>query len=188
MEPNSTAIGQHPLRTAPLSHTQAHLHLANQNQRQYFWVISVLYGPFILCTKIAILLLYRRVFVPQRGSRLDVLIKLYMVISALFYFSITVVKIWECNPRARIWAKADNPGSCVNLPILLDTSGAFNTLSDLLILLVPVKAVWNLHMSRVKKIGVCLVFTVGVVYVYFLYSVFTFDLGCNADAVQGAGV
>lgn len=54
-------------------------------------------------------------------------------------------------------------GTCVDLPRILDTSGLFNTISDLLILLVPVRSTWNLNMSRKKKIGVCLVFTVGSV-------------------------
>ena len=76
----------------------------------------------------------------------------------------TIAKIWECTPRERIWNKSIQ-GTCVNIPRLLNTSGMFNTISDVLILLVPIKAVWNLHMNKTRKIGVVLVFTVGLMYV-----------------------
>lgn len=122
------------------------------------------YGPVMLCTKLAILLLYRRVFLPQRGGFFDWGLRFFMLILGLFYFATTIVKIWECSPRARIWDKSI-PGTCVNVASLLNTSGLFNTVTDILILLVPVKSVWNLQMTRKRKLGVVLVFTVGLGYV-----------------------
>ena len=118
----------------------------------------------MLCTKLAILLLYRRIFLPLRGGFFDWLLRLFMLILGLFYFATTIVKIWECSPRARIWNKSI-PGTCVNVSSLLNTSGLFNMVTDVLILLVPVKSVWNLQMTRKRKLGVVLVFTVGLTYV-----------------------
>lgn len=118
----------------------------------------------MLSTKLAILLLYRRVFLPQRGGFFDWVLRLFMLILGLFYFATTIVKIWECSPRARIWDKSI-PGTCIDIPALLNTSGLFNMVTDVLILLVPVKSVWNLHMTRKRKLGVILVFTVGLTYV-----------------------
>lgn len=86
----------------------------------------------------------------------------------MFYVATTAVKIWECSPRARIWNKSI-PGHCVSIPSLLNTSGLFNTITDILILLVPVKAVWNLHMTNRRKWGVVAVFTVGFMYIHSLY-------------------
>lgn len=82
----------------------------------------------------------------------------------MFYVALTIVKIFECNPRARIWDKSVE-GTCINIPSLLNTSGLFNTISDLLILLVPLKAVWALNMKTKKKLGVIAVFSVGSMYV-----------------------
>ncbi|MCJ1254201.1 hypothetical protein MMC24_002015 [Lignoscripta atroalba] len=128
----------------------------------YFNIVAIVYGPIIFFTKFSILLLYIRVFSPRRWSGLYVMIRLYIIISFLFYFSITIVKIFECTPRPRIWDRSV-PGTCINLSILLNVSGAFNTISDVLILIIPVNAVWNLNLSTKKKVGVCLVFTVGSV-------------------------
>src|SRR3954466_12595937 len=101
-------------------------------------------------TKLSILLLYLRLLVPTRWSFLWTTIHIFIAISLSFYTAITFVKIWQCDPQEKIWSK-DVPGKCINLPVLLSVSGMFNTISDALILLVPVKACWNLRMSWQKK-------------------------------------
>ena len=87
-----------------------------------------------------------------------------MTILILFYVATTFVKVWECTPRERIWNKSV-PGTCIKISSLLNTSGLFNTITDTMILLVPVKSVWNLHMTMKRKVGVVAVFTVGFTYV-----------------------
>ena len=75
-----------------------------------------------------------------------------------------LVKIWECVPRAKIWDRSIQ-GYCVNAASILDVSGFFNTVSDLLILLIPIRAVHALQMKRKRKAGVVAIFTVGLMYV-----------------------
>ena len=84
-----------------------------------------------------------------------------MLIICLFYTTTTAVKIWECTPRSRIWDKSIG-GTCIDIPSLLNTSGLFNTITDILILLVPVKSVWILNMDMRRKVGCVLLFTVGL--------------------------
>lgn len=84
-----------------------------------------------------------------------------MLVICLFYIATTAVKIWECTPRPRIWDKSVK-GVCINVSRLLNTSGSFNTISDILILLVPVKTVWKLNMETSRKVGCVLLFTVGL--------------------------
>jgi hypothetical protein len=115
----------------------------------------------ICVTKLAILAQYRRVFSPRRFSPFDITIMVLIVVVILFYGSTSFVKIFECHPRARIFNKAV-PGSCVDTSTLLNASGCFNTLTDFLILFLPVKAVWDLNMSKQKKLIVVLVFTFGL--------------------------
>ena len=103
-----------------------------------FNVTSVVYAPIILCTKLAIFVLYRRIFLPQRWGFFDWVLRIFMTIFILFYIATTIVKIWECTPRDKIRDKSV-PGTCTDVSNLLDTSGLFNTITDILILLVPVK-------------------------------------------------
>ena len=112
------------------------------------------------CTKVSILLLYRRIFSPQKKSRFDQGIRLFIVILSLFYVSNTFLKVFQCTPRSRIWDKRV-PGTCLNLGNVLTASGAFNTLTDILLLAIPVKVSWNLNTSAKRKIGVVILFTFG---------------------------
>ena len=84
-----------------------------------------------------------------------------MTVCCLYYFSTIITKIWECNPRARIWNKSIE-GTCIDISAVLDTDGVFNTLSDFFILLVPVKALWGLQMKSSRKVGIVLLFSVGL--------------------------
>ncbi|QSZ32708.1 hypothetical protein DSL72_002287 [Monilinia vaccinii-corymbosi] len=129
-----------------------------------FWfnMTSIEYGMEIMVTKLTILCIYRRVFVPHRWSKFDIILRVFEAILITFYFAISCVKIWECNPRARIWNKA-LPGTCIDVSKLLNASGLFNFITDVLILLVPVKSVWNLKMTKKRKIQVVLIFTFGMV-------------------------
>lgn len=108
-------------------------------------------------------MLYRRVFMPRRWSAFDITLRLFEAILILFYVAISIVKVFECTPRARIWDRKI-PGTCTNVSTILNTSGLFNFTTDVLILLVPVKSVWNLQMKRKAKIQVVAVFTVGLMY------------------------
>ncbi len=92
------------------------------------------------------------------------MLRVFIGVLVGFYLATTLVKIWECNPREKIW-NTSIPGRCVNVSSLLNTSGLFNSITDVMILLVPVKFVWNLQLSRRQKVGVVAVFTIGFWYV-----------------------
>lgn len=117
----------------------------------------------MLSTKVTILLLYRRIFSPHRVGIFDLSIRLFIVLLCTFYPATNFVKIWDYIPRQRIWDKSV-PGRCVNVGALLNASGVFDTLTDIIILLTPVKAVWNLKTTYKNKIIIVLVFTVGFMY------------------------
>jgi len=127
---------------------------------QWFNATSIIYGVVILSTKLAILLLYRRIFVANSGTLLDWILRTFSAILILFYFATSMVKIWECTPREKVWNKSV-PGTCVNVSALLNTSGLFNTITDVIILLIAVKSVWSLHIDPHRKVGIIAVFTVG---------------------------
>jgi len=116
----------------------------------------------MVLVKLTILMIYRRVFVPRRWTPFDIILRIFESILVLFYTAITIVKIFECTPRERIW-KRSLPGTCIDIPALLNVSGMFNFVTDVLILLVPVKSVWTLQMKKKQKVHVVLVFTFGLV-------------------------
>lgn len=111
-------------------------------------------------------MLYRRVFSTHRGSVFDIAVISLIVILSLFYGITTFFKIFECNPRAKMF-NSSIPGHCFDIGKILKSSGAFNTASDFVILLLPLHAVQKLQMKKKKKLLVILVFTFGLWYVRF---------------------
>ncbi|OAA40700.1 hypothetical protein NOR_05788 [Metarhizium rileyi] len=135
----------------------------NEAHQAAYWfnVAAIEYGVMIGVTKLAVLWLYRRVFSPIRWSHFDIAIVALIILIFGFYSTTSVVKIFECNPREKIW-NPTIPGKCVEIHVILNVSGAFNTVTDYLILLLPVHAVRKLQMDRFKRILVVLAFTFGL--------------------------
>ncbi|KAI2462845.1 hypothetical protein F4781DRAFT_438050 [Annulohypoxylon bovei var. microspora] len=136
----------------------------DQSMQALYWfnVTSIVYGIAMCITKLTVLWYYRRIFSPSRQRPFDISIVCLIVILILFYGSTTIAKIWECIPRAKIWDHDNIQGSCISIAALLDTSGLFNTLTDVVILLLPVKAVWKMNLKLKKKMIVVGVFTFGL--------------------------
>lgn len=130
-------------------------------------VSQILYGPIIFVTKLSILLLYLRVFAPSTKSKTYFFIQILIWVNLLFYLASTLVKIFECTPRSKIWHR-DTPGTCVNINSLITTASIFNVVSDFLILLLPIACVWRLQMKLTKKLGTSAVFAAGALYVPYL--------------------
>ena len=127
------------------------------------YIGTIEYGFAILMTKLAILSLYHRVFVTpaRKGGILHWGICVFAVILCLFYIPTSLIKIWECSPRERAWNKAV-AGKCVSVAALFNSSGIFNTVTDLIMLLFPIWTAWRLQMSLKRKWALVMIFTLGL--------------------------
>jgi hypothetical protein len=112
--------------------------------------------------KVSLLMLYRRVFIPPRRGAFDIILRVLECVLVMFYVSITIVKFAQCTPREKIWNRK-LAGKCVDGNLLLMVSGMFNFITDVLILLIPVKSVWKLQMKTKMKLQIVAIFTVGAV-------------------------
>ena len=129
---------------------------------QFNNIAQILYGPFIMITKAAILLLVARTFAPQKKGLTHFAVHFLIWINLMFYGAITIVKVIQCIPRERIWDSSIS-GSCIDLTAVLKTTGIFNTVSDLLILILPIREIWKLQMDTRHKLFVSAVFAIGLV-------------------------
>ncbi|KAJ8121149.1 hypothetical protein ONZ43_g2326 [Nemania bipapillata] len=119
---------------------------AQGNEAAYWFnLCSIEYGIALFFAKIAVLQLYRRVFSPHRRSAFDNGIIATAVAIFLFHVASTIVKIFECTPRAKIY-NSDIKGTCVNISVFLTAIGA----------------VWSMTLPFHKKVIVVIVFTFGL--------------------------
>ncbi|CAJ2509479.1 Uu.00g145050.m01.CDS01 [Anthostomella pinea] len=75
-----------------------------------------------------------------------------------------------CIPREKIWHPW-LPGYRIDRRALEIVTAVFDFAFDLAIFLLPRKIIWNLHLSRPKKVGISLVFSVGVAFSGRVYAV-----------------
>ena len=124
-------------------------------------IAQITYGPLIFLTKLSILLLYIRVFVTPMKQKTYIVIHVLIWFNFFFYLADTIVKIFECTPRHKIWEK-NVDGYCININIPILVTSAINVASDFMILFLPIICVWRLQMMKLsKKIGISAIFAAG---------------------------
>lgn len=116
-----------------------------------------------LFTKLSILLLIKRIFLP---CEYDIfwIIQFLIVANGIFYTCFLFIPIWVCSPRDKI-RNPKLPGHCLDLTVLLVSSAAWNTCSDIAMLTVPLWMIWKPQLSQRRKIGATIVFATAGLYV-----------------------
>lgn len=75
----------------------------------------------------------------------------------------TLLEIWRCIPREKIWNPFFEGGRCyVKMGVTGFASGIVNIVSDFAILLLPQWVIWNLNTSKSKRAGVSVLFVIGL--------------------------
>ncbi|KAI1452812.1 hypothetical protein F4805DRAFT_445932 [Annulohypoxylon moriforme] len=125
---------------------------------------SVFYGLIIMCLKVGILLDWVRIFCPVGTRNFMFWLSHFLIWANIAFYGIgTLVELFQCTPREKIWNPLYEGGSCpINMHAHNFASGMFNIISDLVILAVPQSVIWKIQMTPSKRIGVSLLFTIGI--------------------------
>lgn len=136
----------------------------NVNTERTQWTnrTEIVYVPTMLITKVSILLMYLRLFMPNRQTKICHFTRFIIWTNVLFYLSVLIVSINGCIPRRKIW-QIWVPGKCVDEEAILLVTAVINTLSDLIILLLPIGCIWHLQLSPRRKLAISAVFATGSV-------------------------
>ena len=108
--------------------------------------------------KLSILTFYYRIFVTPIFRRI-VLATITFII--LWVLTITIVLALQCRPIERFW-NLNVPGTCFNLVAFSYFTNITNLVTDVWIFLLPVPLIMRLHISGGRKLGLCIVFMVGL--------------------------
>lgn len=128
---------------------------------QLFTALEKLYIPAIWSTKIAILLLYLRVFPDERfRHRVKICIWIYFA-TAFCLFWACLFKCWPVSYSWTFW-DGEHHGSCSSMNAQGWANSALNIVEDLIVLVLPWPTIRKLNLSREKKIGITIMFGVGI--------------------------
>ena len=124
-------------------------------------VIDMMYGPIAFCAKLSLFLLYYRLFSCRKWVRY--LVYLGIGATAATYTATTIVYGYACLPRrGQDWIEAGLSSRChQEFSMICFVRGPFNLLSDLYLLLVPLPAIWQLHLPLRKRLGIAGIFLTG---------------------------
>lgn len=120
---------------------------------------TIVYGPTIFFAKISILFLYLRLF--SVLSRMRHWIYFGFAFLSIFYTAYTAVSItyiFLCTASNFQQVKY-----CLDYSKILYAQGALNVSTDLVILCLPIKSIWNLQISQRRKVGVFAILMAGSV-------------------------
>ncbi|KAF1929736.1 uncharacterized protein M421DRAFT_128424 [Didymella exigua CBS 183.55] len=128
---------------------------------QIFYYTELLYLAAVALTKISILLFYLRIF-PQPGLRK--VIWFTIVLCVVYIIAFVTATALQCIPIRFAWERWDGEhhGKCIDLNADAWCSAAFNIVLDLIVIVLPMREIKNLAMSRRRKFGVMLMFLGGL--------------------------
>ncbi|KAI1085630.1 hypothetical protein F5B20DRAFT_10041 [Whalleya microplaca] len=122
------------------------------------YAVQILYNPVLALVKTSVLLFLLRLFGQKPGVRQFILwVNTANVVNTIgVFFAI----VFQCTPIEKAW-DFSIAGTCVDIRVLFTMSSAFNILTDLLVLGLPLKIFIGLKIPRRTKIALMFVFLLG---------------------------
>ncbi|KAI8945404.1 hypothetical protein F4801DRAFT_128057 [Xylaria longipes] len=129
----------------------------------YLFVFTIIDPIYVIPAKAAILLEWKRIFVP-RGTRNWFYWTAWLIISvnSLFYFIATFFVVFANRPVAKSWdvlLPGSSPFDRKDLDIV---ATGINLAVDVSTFLLPQPVIWSLKMTKSRKIGISLMFSLGL--------------------------
>lgn len=122
-------------------------------------IVQTIYGAYTL-PRLSLCALYLRIF---ENKRMRLLLYVLIVLNILSWIGMSLAGIFICNPPRGFWNKKMNPpASCFNINAYNRYYSVPTIVLDFLMLLLPVRQVWDLKASRQKKLALTALFLTGV--------------------------
>ncbi|KAF2655105.1 hypothetical protein K491DRAFT_440630 [Lophiostoma macrostomum CBS 122681] len=132
-------------------------------QLHLFHIITASYCAGTLVLKSAIGIQCLRTFAPNTGRQDATFYLSHLLLwgNIVLYLVLTFLEIFSCWPMEAIWDVTVH-GRCMHHMLVHMLASIFNTVSDFLLVVIPQKAIWTLHMRTSAKVGISACFVVGI--------------------------
>lgn len=131
-------------------------------------VYQIVYYNAMVLAKFSYLTFYLRIFV---SKEFRILTWICMGCAGAYWTGSMLQIFLICTPFEKNW-NPTLPGHCASQNVAFSTIGAFNLLTDVMIMALPIRFVWKLQMSLATKLAVVGIFGLGILCVFpFLFSV-----------------
>ena len=89
-------------------------------------------------------------------------VRIIISVTAVYYVISTSLTIWACSPRDAFWNPLITDARCLDNNTVVLVTCLFNIVSDIIILVLPARAVWKLRMPTKNKIKIVCLFAIGL--------------------------
>jgi hypothetical protein len=111
-------------------------------------------------TRLSMLIMTRRIIATSQGA-LRTITNIAIGIIVAEHTSFILIMLLSCQPLSAQWTVSFEPQKCVNMEVFLLVAGILNTLSDFLVVLLPIPVVLKLQLPRRQLIVVTMLFGAG---------------------------
>ncbi|KPM43161.1 hypothetical protein AK830_g3392 [Neonectria ditissima] len=127
-------------------------------------LIGSFYQTVLPLLKTAILIEWCRIFTPTNRLKSPFWWGCASIITLQITWGVACVILLnvQCSPHESIW-KFYLPRTCFNLVPVQLASGSVQLFSDVVMMILPQKTIWGLNLSWKKKLGVSVVFGLGII-------------------------
>ena len=88
--------------------------------------------------------------------------RIIIVVTGIYYIISTCLTIFACSPREAIWNPLIVNPRCLDNDTVVLITCLFNIVSDIIILILPARAVWNLRIPIRNKVKIVFLFAIGL--------------------------
>ncbi|KAK6384663.1 hypothetical protein LTS17_002226 [Exophiala oligosperma] len=123
------------------------------------WGSTIVYSIGMMLTQNVFLFQYRNFFVGRWLLRITTTL---IVIVTLFGVASTLALALQCVPTRYIWDPLSPPTRCIKYNVFWYTSAGFNTLTAIIIWILPIPLIKRLHLPKRQKYWLIVVFALGI--------------------------
>ncbi|KIH92687.1 hypothetical protein SPBR_02637 [Sporothrix brasiliensis 5110] len=124
------------------------------------FAVEFLYNPILSLAKSSVLIFLLRLFGQKTGIRRFIIV--LNTINLMQMIGVFVALIFQCTPIAFNWDKTIKGGHCVDQRLLFVSTSAFNILTDIIVLGLPLYILADLKIRRRTKFGLIFIFLLGI--------------------------
>ena len=118
----------------------------------------MVYLPAVVLPKLAILVLYLRIFTKRQDRIACWVVGAFMIANLV---GTMVAGFLMCIPLKFLWNRTIAGGHCININAWYRWSSLMNISTDLVMLVLPLPVVWKIQSSKKIKIGLTFTFATG---------------------------
>lgn len=117
---------------------------------QSAYVATIFYAPMTLAIKLSLLTLIARIFSPYKKRIYGIYVLGGLLV--LYYLVSLILKIRICWPIAAYWQ--GDQSKCLDQSAVITADSIISTVTDAIILLLPLPLTWSLQLPTMKKLRV----------------------------------